>query len=44
MLSFVHVVGLLLYVPINSYGHVGMVSTPNHSIVQTIGQMLKTSI
>ena len=23
--------GLLLYVTVNSYGHVGMVSTPNHT-------------
>ena len=24
--------GLILYVPVNSYGHVGMVSSPNHTI------------
>ena len=23
--------GLLLYVPVNSYGHVGMVSSPNYT-------------
>ena len=23
--------GLILYVPVNSYGHVGMVTSPNHT-------------
>ena len=23
--------GLILYIPVNSYGHVGMVSSPNHT-------------
>ena len=24
-------IGLLLYIPVNSYGHVGTVSSPNHT-------------
>ena len=28
---FVCLLGLMLYVPVNSYGHVGMVSSPNHT-------------
>ena len=29
--KFVLFVFLLLYVPVNSYGHYGMVSSPNHT-------------
>ena len=28
--TLIWLVGLLLYIPVNSYGHVGMVSSPNH--------------
>ena len=41
MLSFVHVVGLLLFVPVNSYDHVETVSSPNHSFVQKLVKCLR---
>ena len=32
---------LLLYIPVNSYGHYGMVSSPNHTFVDKLEQAVK---
>ena len=39
-----HVVGVRFYVPVNSYGHVEMVSSPNHtfSLVNLTEQLTST--